>query len=562
MVWPVLPIIVYDKVSATCWTTFLTALAIPLCGFRKRWSLSAVLLGPVGMGLYLRFLFREAPRGALTTTRASYDARKKEAEKAAKHICATKDGKLRMFKATASNTFRPGQIGDRASKEAKLDLRSFCHVIEGSLAPIDDTYAVVDVEASTTFETMTDAMLELGYMPLVVPELRSITVGGAIVGIGIESSSFKYGFFHESLVEADILLGDEGGRVVTMNATNEYADLFRAVPNSLGSFGYLLRLRVRVRKVKPFVELIKTAITTGPDDLVKAVEDASSSTAKNDFVEAVALSCTGGVLVEGRFVDRPVTSVSNYSWSSGNCFYRNLFDQDGRATTTEYLTTYEYIWRWDSDWFWCTQIFPGLSKWLVRYLCGPSLLRSDKYKVFNDIFTSTYSPMISNTENEELVIQDIEVPVEKSGHWLREHCRVVRSDLCGKIKLNWPKKFGVTSSTTVPIWLCPVTGTGAPLMPMAQGKLYINFGFWDALHDNTNKGETCMTKGGTASGLANRGLESLCPENRAIKVLYSMCYFTEQEFYATYNGTEYHKIKGKYDPDGRLRSWFVRLRGK
>ena len=45
-------------------------------------------------------------------------------------------------------------------------------------------------------------------MPTVVPQLKSITIGGAIAGIGIESSSFKYGFVHETVQELEILLPD------------------------------------------------------------------------------------------------------------------------------------------------------------------------------------------------------------------------------------------------------------------------------------------------------------------------------------------------------------------
>eukprot|EP00392_Amoebophrya_sp_AT5.2_P009475 g9503.t1 len=668
MVWPLYPIIVYDKVRVTCLTMLAIAQLFPFFGFA---SSNAFWLGPVLVGLCLRFLFSPhlkttssaaVPNHNKTTTKASYERRRGEVEAVCRKICGTPEGKLRMFKGTPSNTFRHEQIDTRASREGKLDLSSFCHVLEETLQPegeaaaadsVESEYATVDVEASTTFETFVEVLLKRGYMPLVVPELRSITVGGAVVGIGVESSSFKYGFFHEGLLEADILLGDKGGRVVTTKrdhdgkhlfpgptivaatSKNEYKDLFAALPNSLGSFGYLLRLKMRVRRVKEFVAITKTLITTGADDLVKACEVASTAKEqggrlKNDFVDAVALSCTGG--------------VSDFSWSSGNCFYKSLFDRAGRTVTVDYLTTEQYIWRWDADWFWCTQIFPGLQNRWVRYLCGPELLRSDQYKLFNDKFTKNFLPKWLQ-KNQELVIQDIEVPVEKSGWWLKEHCRVVQSDLFGKIKLDWPKAVKVggaggllggvvtrmkkggggtaetplrqrkrtaaggdelsdstdsstvasspahaedetydggnnhevepkayhdapaatdktKSASTVPIWLCPVKGTKSPLMPMKEDHLYINFGFWDALEDTVNKGDKCTTLGGNETGLVNRALEAICDENGAVKTLYSTCYYSEAEFYAKYNGKHYEKVKAKYDPEGRSRSWFARVRGK
>ena len=81
------------------------------------------------------------------------------------------------------------QIKERESKEARLDLSSFCHVIELNA---EDEWC--DIEGATTFETFVAETAKDGFMPLVVPELKTITVGGTIVGIGIESSSFKHGF--------------------------------------------------------------------------------------------------------------------------------------------------------------------------------------------------------------------------------------------------------------------------------------------------------------------------------------------------------------------------------
>ncbi len=62
-------------------------------------------------------------------------------------------------------------------------------------------------------------------MPLVVPQLKTITLGGAVAGLGIESSSFRNGLPHESVRELEVLTGD--GRVVVARHDNEHADLFR-----------------------------------------------------------------------------------------------------------------------------------------------------------------------------------------------------------------------------------------------------------------------------------------------------------------------------------------------
>ena len=51
----------------------------------------------------------------------------------------------------------------------------------------------------TTYEDLVDATLAHGLMPLVVPQLKTITLGGAVAGLGIESTSFRHGLPHESV---------------------------------------------------------------------------------------------------------------------------------------------------------------------------------------------------------------------------------------------------------------------------------------------------------------------------------------------------------------------------
>ncbi len=90
----------------------------------------------------------------------------------------------------------------------------------------------------TTYEDLCDATLPHGLMPLVVPQLKTITLGGAVTGLGIESTSLWHGLPHESVTEMQILTGD--GRVVIATRDNEHSDLFYGFPNSYGTLGYSL----------------------------------------------------------------------------------------------------------------------------------------------------------------------------------------------------------------------------------------------------------------------------------------------------------------------------------
>ncbi len=101
-----------------------------------------------------------------------------------------------------------------------------------------------------TYEDLVDATLPHGLMPFVVPQLRTITLGGAVTGLGIESTSFRNGLPHESVLEMDVLTG--AGEVVT---TSPGDALFDAFPNSYGSLGYATRLRIELEPVPAYVDL-------------------------------------------------------------------------------------------------------------------------------------------------------------------------------------------------------------------------------------------------------------------------------------------------------------------
>ena len=150
---------------------------------------------------------------------------------------------VRLAKKT-SNLFRTR----REAAAERLDVRRLCRVIE-----IDPERRVAEVEGMTTFEDFADAALSKGLRPPVVPELKTITIGGAVSGVGIEASSFRYGLVHETVEEMEILCGD--GTIRICRPDNENADLFHAVPNSYGTLGYILRLRVKLLPASPFVRL-------------------------------------------------------------------------------------------------------------------------------------------------------------------------------------------------------------------------------------------------------------------------------------------------------------------
>src|SRR5579884_4083265 len=126
---------------------------------------------------------------------------------------------------TTSNLFR----ARKENAKRRIDVGEFNHVLS-----VDREAMLADVEAMTTYEDLVDATLARHLLPTVVPQLKTITIGGAVSGLGIESSSFKYGLVHETVEEMEVLLAD-GSTVVCSPGQN--SDLFYALPNSYGTLG-------------------------------------------------------------------------------------------------------------------------------------------------------------------------------------------------------------------------------------------------------------------------------------------------------------------------------------
>src|SRR5580658_6945509 len=153
---------------------------------------------------------------------------------------------VRLAKRT-SNLFRFRDADPKVATE-RLDVSAFGHVLR-----VDPVGRTAWVGGMTIYEDLADATLEHGLMPKVVPQLKTITLGGAVTGLGIESTSLRNGLPHESVTEMEILTGD--GRVLRATASNEHADLFRGFPNSYGTLGYALSLTIELEPVQPFVHL-------------------------------------------------------------------------------------------------------------------------------------------------------------------------------------------------------------------------------------------------------------------------------------------------------------------
>src|SRR6201994_3689261 len=223
----------------------------------------------------------DSHHAAVTTLRAAYSA-------------LPPGSRVRLAKPT-SNLFRFRE----PTGAPGLDVSRFDSVLS-----VDPEAAVAEVGGMTTYEDLVHATLPHGLMPLVVPQLKTITLGGAVAGLGIESTSFRDGLPHESVLEAEILTGD--GWVVVARPDNEHADLFRAFPNSYGTLGYSLRLRIELERVLPYVRLRHVRFGSERDCAAAIAEICRSHSFGGEpvhFVDGTVFQADRSYLTLANFVD-------------------------------------------------------------------------------------------------------------------------------------------------------------------------------------------------------------------------------------------------------------------
>src|SRR5437588_453601 len=269
---------------------------------------------------------------------------------------------VRLAKKT-SNLFRPRT----AAGPRGLDVSGL-----GGVLHVDPSGRTADVQGMCTYERLVDATLPHGLMPLVVPQLRTITLGGAVTGLGIESTSLRNGMPHESVTELEILTGD--GRVVVATDDNEHADLFRAFPNSYGTLGYSLSLTIELEPVRPYVHLRHF-----PFDSAEACMEAVSQIAaegryrghKAGFLDGTAFAPGELYLTVGAYSD---VAPWRSDYTGQQIYYQSV-----RREKEDFLTIRDYLWRWDTDWFWCSRPF-GVQKPMIRRFWPRRYRRSDVYR--------------------------------------------------------------------------------------------------------------------------------------------------------------------------------------
>nr|CAD7417866.1 unnamed protein product [Timema poppensis] len=152
----------------------------------------------------------------------------------------------------------------------------------------------VRCEPMVTMGQLTATLDPLGLTIPIVPELDDLTVGGLVMGTGIESSSHKYGLFQHICTSYELVLAD--GSSVSCSK-DENPDLFYAVPWSYGTLGFLTSAEIKIIPAQRYVRLEYHPYHS-LEDIVKAFET-ESHRPDNHFVECLMFAKDQAVVMTG-----------------------------------------------------------------------------------------------------------------------------------------------------------------------------------------------------------------------------------------------------------------------
>jgi delta24-sterol reductase len=238
---------------------------------------------------------------------------------------------------------------------------------------ISEQRRTVKVEPLATMGQVSRDLISKGWTLAVVPELDDLTVGGLIMGFGIESSSHKYGLFQSICASFDLVTADGG---LVRCSPSENADLYYQIPWSHGTLGFLVAAELKIIPAKKYIRVHYQPVYT-LNDMVDVFEKASRNTEENDFVEGLIYSKDTAVIMRGNFADEIGTDGT---FNAIGRWYKPWFYKHAQTylnnsqAGVEYIPLRDYYHRHTRSYFWTMEeIIPFGNHPVFRALLGWAL---------------------------------------------------------------------------------------------------------------------------------------------------------------------------------------------
>jgi FAD/FMN-containing dehydrogenase len=388
--------------------------------------------------------------------------------------------------------------GDLRRRDAKIDVSDLTAILD-----IDPVRRTCVAESGVMFCDLVEATLRYGLVPIVVPELKTITVGGAVSGCSIESMSYRYGGFHDTCLEYEVVTAR--GDVLTCRPNNQHALVFQMVHGSFGTLGVLTKLTFSLVPARAFVRVDYERHATF--DAYQAAIQRHFEAQDVDFMDGIMHAPDKLVLCVGRFVDHaPFTHA--YDWT-------RIYYESTATLDHDFLRTPDYFFRYDRG---VTNVHPRsfVGRLLFGKLLdsGTTLRLADK---LNFLFRT----------DRPTVILDVFLPFSQAPAFMEWYQREV-----GHFPL-WCVPYKRVHDYE---WLADSFYAGM------QDRLFLDLAIY-GMEQPPGKN-------------IHRMIEEKLRELGGVKTLISHNYYSRDEFWSIWNKRNYDAVKAITDPENLFRDLY------
>ncbi|KAI4217687.1 MAG: hypothetical protein LQ351_000283 [Letrouitia transgressa] len=389
---------------------------------------------------------------------------------------------------------------------------------------VDTNTRTALVEPNVPMDRLVECTLKHGLIPPVVMEFPGITAGGGFAGTGGESSSFKHGYFSETVNSIEIVLGS-GDIITASNAEN--SDLFYGASGAVGSLGITTLLEIQLIQAKRYVKVTYYSTRSINEAIARIRSEIQNP--ELDYVDGILFSKEHGVVISGCLTDEipDFAEVQRFSSADDPWYYLHVKEKTRSfgnfQPITEYIPVSEYLFRYDRGGFWV-----GASAF--EYFKFPF---NHFTRWFLDDFLHTrmlYRALHASEQSRNYVVQDLALPFSTVEDFIN---------------------YTIDSFGIWPLWLCPLRQSRLPtLHPHSSErdgqtlKPMLNIGLWGfgpSQHDNF------IAK--------NCELERKLIEFRGMKWLYAHTYYKEDEFWKMFDRRWYDGLRRKYKAESLPSVW-------
>lgn len=412
---------------------------------------------------------------------------------------------LKSYKGTKPVSLRKKAVSHEVPKpndmrhaDQKVDIRDLNEILH-----IDPKKRICIAESGVTFIDLVTATMKYGLVPIIVPEFKTITIGGGVAGGSIESMSYKFGGFHDTCLEYEIITAK--GEVLTCTPDNGNKLLFQMVHGTFGTLGIISKLTFKLIPSKPYVKIVYKKFKSFENYRTAILDHYKKKDV--DFMDGIIHSPIECVLNLANFSDdAPYTS--NYDWLK--VYYKST-----KTLKEDYLKTVDYFFRYDRG---VTNVIPKslLGKLIFgKFISSTQILSLANF--FRKVIPSDKIP----------VTVDLFIPSSKFVDFM-----------------DWYKK----ELNHFPLWCVPYKlvrnyeWISPEFIPDKNEKLIIDIAIY-GMKKNNNKNYYKI-------------IEDKIRDIKAVKTLISLNYYCESDFWKIWHKRNYFEVKEKTDPNNIFRDLY------